>query len=809
MGNPRQALNPTTHSVGFTAKLVTVSSVSADGKTAVCVDRQNVQTSVPMMIQRSKAPLPVPGETWLITQDLGTWAFAAIVATSSGQFASSDGSVGGTRVTVSATAPASPATGDVWVNGASGNAVFWWNGTSWISAQFGTQAIADRAITRAKIAPASITTAELDPAAGITAGQVAFSATEIGGVRIFIGTSQPPNPAHGDLWINPSQGNALYFWDNDRWTGLLIGAGAIAPGSLTTFQISPTAGITNGQVDFTARDIGGITTSVSSAQPTAPAIGDLWFDGTSNYVLRQWDGSAWGIYQFGTNAIAAGSVTAALIAANTITAAQIAAGTITATQIAAGTILASNIAAGTITATQIAAGSLTGSVIGNLGACLNKNPFFSGGDLTGWLVGGSGASDTILVGGSIPAGAPYGNAASSYAAQFTVTAGGGGNKFNGFSDRFGVVVGNRYPGTAWVYSASTVSLAFGFEFRNSSGTLVTGGTVTSTVTIPANTWTLLSVVATAPASSQTGNLVFIPQAAATIVVQAAQAFPQIQGIVDATTITGATFIAYGGNGEFLAYSATPAAGNMTASVSSAAAADPTANNYLQGVAGYTQGAAVPVYAVALQNGQVAFYRAAAGQGGTWVAGGIVSGNPANTPHTGELELQSNGSASSGMKLRADTQAIEAYSGIIADSGLAAAVPGGSTGATVAETWHVINDPGEPTYGTGFGASGGQQAPRFRLEAIGSSLNDLIVRLDGVAATTAATAAGARVFTLPAGYRPSQLKRFQGVASISGYTSANPGTTLFEVNTSGQVICVQAASGSAQVICFEGATFPIG
>src|SRR5436305_771562 len=121
MADPRQSLNPTTHSVGFTAQLVTVRSVSADGKSAVCVDRQNTQVTVPMLVQRSKGPLPAAGETWLLTQDLGMWSFAAIVATSGGQFTGGSGGSGGTRVTVSATPPVSPATGDVWVNGASGN----------------------------------------------------------------------------------------------------------------------------------------------------------------------------------------------------------------------------------------------------------------------------------------------------------------------------------------------------------------------------------------------------------------------------------------------------------------------------------------------------------------------------------------------------------------------------------------------------------------------------------------------------------------------------------------------------------------
>jgi hypothetical protein len=156
-------------------------------------------------------------------------------------------------------------------------------------------------------------------------------------------------------------------------TGSLPGT-AIQTGTITTSQISPTAGITGGQlaanagivagqVAFTARNIGGITTSIQATQPGSAVTNDLWFNSSNGYQLYQYNGTAWAAYQYGTGAIAAGSVTAALIAANTITAAQIASGTITATQIAAGTIAATNIAAGTLTASLFQAGIILAGII--------------------------------------------------------------------------------------------------------------------------------------------------------------------------------------------------------------------------------------------------------------------------------------------------------------------------------------------------------------------------------------------------------------------------------------------------------------
>lgn len=86
MGEPRATLNKATLSVGFQAKYGVVKSITSDGLYALVVDRQNTETRVPMLVQRSKAPLPAVGETWLIDQALGAWTFAAFVAQDPGQF---------------------------------------------------------------------------------------------------------------------------------------------------------------------------------------------------------------------------------------------------------------------------------------------------------------------------------------------------------------------------------------------------------------------------------------------------------------------------------------------------------------------------------------------------------------------------------------------------------------------------------------------------------------------------------------------------------------------------------------------------
>lgn len=146
-------------------------------------------------------------------------------------------------------------------------------------------------------------------------------------------------------------------------TGTITSTQISASAGILGSQLSATAGISAGQVSFTARNIGGITTTVGATQPSSAVANDLWFNSTNGYQLYQFNGTSWQPYQFGTNAIAANSVTAALIAANTITAAQIASGTITAAQIAAATIVGSNIVGGTISASLLQAGIVVAGII--------------------------------------------------------------------------------------------------------------------------------------------------------------------------------------------------------------------------------------------------------------------------------------------------------------------------------------------------------------------------------------------------------------------------------------------------------------
>jgi hypothetical protein len=137
-----KASNPNTHSTGVTTRQVTISSITPDGSTAVCIDKTGVEVRVPMYWQPGKGQPPAVGENWILTQDLGQWAFSMIVASTAtpfntasyknlgvtGTLTAPDGSAWGTSgpsftkgfILQNQSAPATPTAGPV-VFGSGGN----------------------------------------------------------------------------------------------------------------------------------------------------------------------------------------------------------------------------------------------------------------------------------------------------------------------------------------------------------------------------------------------------------------------------------------------------------------------------------------------------------------------------------------------------------------------------------------------------------------------------------------------------------------------------------------------------------------
>ena len=158
------------------------------------------------------------------------------------------------------------------------------------------------------------------------------------------------------------------------------------------------------------------TAYYSASQPTGGTYmtNDVWYDTNDGYRMYYWSGKAWTAAQYGTNAIAEGSITTALLNAEAVTAGKIAAGAVSADKIAANAVTADKILASAVTAAKIAtnaveadkikAGAITAGKIatnavdtGNLKAsCVTTEKISTGAITTGLLAADAVTAEKIV-----------------------------------------------------------------------------------------------------------------------------------------------------------------------------------------------------------------------------------------------------------------------------------------------------------------------------------------------------------------------------------------------------------------------------
>lgn len=271
---------------------------------------------------------------------------------------------------------------------------------------------------------------------------------------------------------------------------------------------------------------------------------------------------------------------------------------------------------------------VTASEIGYIGV-LNQNPYFTGGDGSGWISGGS-PEGAVSVVNTQPAGSPY-----AYALKLVASSTGTGTAREQGPPAFPVVLGNQYLVTGLFYTPGTaVDLGLSFLL---AGSWVSD--VTQTLPITPNTWTQLTAVITAPASGvDSAGPVFSTDAQVatyTMYGAAVTALPQVPGgliqagtitavqiaagtvsagMVDGTTIHTATLEVSSnvtGNGVFI-YNGVPNFGNLIISMSSQSGTDAYGNAYSAGITvtpgfGIIDGSNIPdgtLAGTALENGAI-------------------------------------------------------------------------------------------------------------------------------------------------------------------------------------------------------------
>lgn len=303
--------------------------------------------------------------------------------------------------------------GDTWFDTANGYRAYVWNGTAWSLSPFGSAAIADDAVTLAKVG------ADLQSFMdGINNKALAAQTTADGKNTVFYAASAPAITGRktNDIWFDTANGNRMYYFSGTAWTLRQFGTNALANLSITNALIA-NAAIDNAKI--ANLDAGKITTGIISADRigtgtltvgklteaalteiqkpavNAKAVADAAANAAATAqvtadtaktnaataqsaadaakaTLAAWcynnnltyiDGGD--IYTGTVTAtqIAANAIVAGKIAVNAVTASTIVAGAVTLDKLAANSVNASKIVAGSITAAQLAANTITGDKI--------------------------------------------------------------------------------------------------------------------------------------------------------------------------------------------------------------------------------------------------------------------------------------------------------------------------------------------------------------------------------------------------------------------------------------------------------------
>jgi hypothetical protein len=306
----------------------------------------------------------------------------------------------------------------------------------------------------------------------------------------------------------------------------------------------PDGTITAAQVDFTARQIGGVTTTISATEPSSPNAGDLWINTSNGNQLEQYNGTSWTAVSWtASSVLTAGSVTAALLS-----------GSVTARALGGITTTIASSAPASPNAGDIWLNSSNGYQINQysgtawVAVSFNATDVISAGTIQGSLIEAATITGSLIAAGTITAANIAANTiTASQIASGTITA---------TQIAAGTITSSQIA--AGTIQASNIAAGV------ITGSLIAAGTITA-------------------ANIDSGTITATQIASGTITASLLAAGIVVAGIVNGTTITGASIVADGTAGEVLVYSGSPAAGNLIGSWSGTAGVDSEGNAYPQGL----------------------------------------------------------------------------------------------------------------------------------------------------------------------------------------------------------------------------------
>jgi len=166
------------------------------------------------------------GSAWVTVRD-ATIAAAQTAATNAMSTA-----LGKNTVFWAVSAPTANAVNDIWYDTSNGNTIYQWNGSTWVVAQYGTNAIANGAITASLLAANAVTAGKI-AAGAVTAGTIAADA--VTATEIAAGSISTSELGAGAVTAGKIFAGAV---TTDALDAQAVTAAKIATGTITATQIA-------------------------------------------------------------------------------------------------------------------------------------------------------------------------------------------------------------------------------------------------------------------------------------------------------------------------------------------------------------------------------------------------------------------------------------------------------------------------------------------------------------------------------------------------------------------------------------------
>ncbi|MCD7764375.1 MAG: tail fiber domain-containing protein [Lachnospiraceae bacterium] len=212
---------------------------------------------------------------------------------------------------------------DIWYDTSSDYAMYYWNGSKWVAATFGMDALSSdvqanisEALESAGAAYDTATDAytmasgkntiyysDTAPGDGYVLDESGDKVLDEDGEAIVdVGSLQV-----NDVWYDTSNGFLMYYWDGTEWVQAALGSGALDDEITSNInEALTTAGAAYDEAANAYSVASGKNTiyySATTPSGSSYTINDIWYDVSNGFLMYYWDGSSWVKASLGSGAL--------------------------------------------------------------------------------------------------------------------------------------------------------------------------------------------------------------------------------------------------------------------------------------------------------------------------------------------------------------------------------------------------------------------------------------------------------------------------------------------------------------------------